>query len=250
METTELSLNASLIVRILWVLTFFFVLASVGTQVTAHLSGHHSMFGLVRLFDLDDESNIPTVFTTLLHFFAASLLLLITLVKRRESAIYATHWGILAIGFFYLGFDEGASIHEMFIHPMRTLLQKPNLGLLYYAWVIPAFIVVCIIGVCFKNFLSYLPKKTRFLFVSAGLVFVGGAVGMEAIEGHFHELYGEKNLVNVVLSTIEEWMEMAGIVTFIWALLMYISDHYQNVNIKFIYAKSVARKSEARSFSH
>jgi len=75
-----------------------------------------------------------------------------------------------------------------------------------------------------------LPKKTLKFFIIAGVVFLTGAVGLELIGGRVEELYGipvEKtfdNSANVLfkfLYTCEEFLEMLGIIIFIYALTSY-----------------------------
>lgn len=233
MGTNQVTLNPSLIARVLFSLTIFLAVASLGLKLLANFTGHPTMFGIVRLFDMGEEKNFPTVFTTLLHFNAALLLGVVAVLKRRESAVYATHWAVLSLGFVYLSVDESAQLHEMLVHPMRLLIGTRNLGIFYYGWTIPASIAVTFFAIYFWKFLLHLPKKTRWFFVFAGMLFVGGAVGFESVEGYIHELRGPDNLAYLLFETAEESMEMAGVITLIWALLVYLNEHYQNVILQF-----------------
>jgi hypothetical protein len=45
-------------------------------------------------------------------------------------------------------------------------------------------------------------------------------------------LYGQENLVFNVLCTFEELLEMCGVAIFIYALLIYISDRIEHLNIE------------------
>ena len=122
------------------------------------------------------------------------------------------------------------SLHEKFIEPLRTSLNTG--GVLYYAWVIPGAIFAIAVFLGFLKFINALPTKTKRLFLTAGAVFVGGALGMELLSGAYAELYADENFVTAILTSIEEFMEMIGIVIFIYALLSYISSELKEVNLK------------------
>lgn len=55
-------LDASRVTRALGAAAALLLLAGIGGQVSAFFLGHESLKGLVRLFDLDAEMNIPTFF--------------------------------------------------------------------------------------------------------------------------------------------------------------------------------------------
>lgn len=43
-------------------MAFFLILASIGGQMIKYLTGHGSLFGLIKLFYVDLEENVPTFF--------------------------------------------------------------------------------------------------------------------------------------------------------------------------------------------
>ncbi len=55
---------------------------------------------------------------------------------------------------------------------------------------------------------------------------------MELIGGIHDELYGRHNVIYVIYSTIEEVLEMVGIVVFIYALMTYISSEFNDLKIR------------------
>ena len=106
-------------------------------------------------------------------------------------------------------------------------------GALYFTWVIPGMIFVAAVAIGFLSFLIQLPARTRNLFLAAGTVFVGGAIGVEmlsAIEADAHTQY---SLSYALIITLEETMEMLGIVLFIYALSDYISRHIGELRVQF-----------------
>jgi len=86
--------------------------------------------------------------------------------------------------------------------------------------------VCCLIvlGLYIRRFLFDLPKSTRWLFVIAGTVFVGGAVGMEAIGSNIFSTNYGKTMAYSLWATLEESCEMVGLIIFFYALLSYVAQ--------------------------
>ncbi len=180
--------------------------------------------------NVDKEQNIPTLYSWSTLLFCAVLLFVIAQAKKIAGDRYVNYWRALAVIFVYLSLDEAMMIHEKFIEPLRTSLNAS--GFLYYAWVIPGAIFVMIFLLGFLKFINALPTNTKRLFLTAGTVFVSGAIGMELLSGSYAELYTNNNFTTAILTSIEEFMEMIGIVIFINALLSYISSDLKRLNLK------------------
>jgi hypothetical protein len=189
-----------------------FVRVVPGDRVRAHL---------VRMFDLDTEANIPTWYSSSTLLLCAGLLTVIFLSKRRVRDPAARNWGWLAAVFLCLSLDEAAAIHEQAGYFFRDRLHAG--GLLHFAWVIPGAILVAVFVLSFRKFLRDLPLDTRVRFVVAGAVYVGGALGLELVEGAVFESAG-KNAVFHVLVLVEETLEMVGVLIFMDALLRYMES--------------------------
>lgn len=198
------------------------VAASVSLLLLDYATGYSSVIihKLVKLFNLDLEVNVPTFFSVLLLTTASILLAVITYTRIKQKASPRIAWGILSFGFLFMAFDEMASVHERLIEPTREIMGIENLGLFYYAWVIPAFILIGVLGLAYLKFLIQLPKHIRFYFILAATMFLGGAVGLELLEG----VYGTGNFMYNLFVTCEEALEMGGVIVFIWALLRFICD--------------------------
>lgn len=201
------------------------VMTHVGWQLFKHWTGHDYVRGLIKLFHLDEERNIPALFSTLLLLTAAALLAWIRRQQKLQGSRDVAKWTVLALGFAYIAIDEFGHIHENLILPGRELLGDGAPGIFHYAWVVPATAIVLGLAVYFTGFLLRLPAPTRLGFIVAGMLFVGGAIGFEMLEGRHDRLYGEHNLAYMAYVTVEETLEMAGVIVFIQALLHYI-DRY------------------------
>ena len=68
----------------------------------------------------------------------------------------------------------------------------------------------------------------------AATLYIGGVIGMELFGGSFPELHGSRAFfLPLMITTVEESLEMAGVIIFIWALLVYIADTYKEVRFRF-----------------
>jgi hypothetical protein len=67
----------------------------------------------------------------------------------------------------------------------------------------------------------------------AATFYIGGAIGVELIGSHHAELYGYENWTYSMIATLEESLEMAGLIVFIWALLKHCADNYKVGRFRF-----------------
>ena len=208
------------------------ILASVVTQIFRFATEHNSVYGLIPLFYLDSEQNIPTFFSALLLLLSSAATALIATLKHRNGLPYAWHWTGLALGFLYVATDEAASIHELAIRPMRELLGMYATGIFYFAWTIPGIALVIVLAVVYLRFWLHLPAYTRRLVLFAGGLYVGGAIGVELIGSRHVELHGRDMTYSAIAMT-EETLEMSGTILFIFAMLDYIEKHFGNVRLRF-----------------
>lgn len=229
MAIYQISPNPLAIARILGAVAFLLVLASIGGQLLKFLLGHDYVQGLVSLFDLSSEGNIPTFFSELLMLFAALLLAVIAILNGKNKTPDVSKWIILSLGFLYMAYDEAFQVHEMLVDPVRRLFGYSTFGFFYYAWVIPGIALIFVLGLFFLKFLLRLPATTRFTFLLSATLYIGGCIGFELIGGSYDELHGSNNLAYNMISTVEESLEMAGLILFIYGLLTYIADNYEGV---------------------
>lgn len=199
-------------------------------QVSKYCLGHGYLCGAVSMFCLDEELNVPTWYSSFGLVLAAGIVAWIAAAKRVQRDRFRRHWTALALLFLLFSLDETASLHERSIEPLRRILGVG--GLLRYAWVVPGMVLVLVVGLCYLRFLWHLPARSRRLFLLSGAVFVGGAIGMEMIGGLEFERFGVANLAYAMTTTVEETLEMAGVVLFIYALLDYIQIAFGRLSLR------------------
>lgn len=220
-----------------------FLIVVIIMLVAAHLLGlcltfffnHNYVFGLVPLFDLDEEQNIPTWYSSVSLLLSSLLLGMIAYKTDRQKKRYYYNWAVLAGIFLFLSIDEFASLHEGFTNPLRESFNLK--GYLYFAWVIPYGLFTIGLMLFYFKFLLSLPAKTRNNFILAGLLYVTGAVGFDMLGGMQWELYDNydpafKFHLYVLYASIEEILEMTGVAIFIYGLSRYIGEELGGIVIK------------------
>ncbi len=173
------------------------------------------------MFNLDGEMNVPAWYSSSTLLLCSILLGLIANHKMREGDGYSLHWVGLALIFVFLSLDEAIMVHERFNAPMGHLWGGTR-GVFLFPWVIPYMIVVALFLLVYWKFIIDLNPTIRKLFLMAGAIYVGGAIGIEMITAFYVDVYG-RDLTYSLLATIEEVGEMLGIVIFIYALCYYLS---------------------------
>jgi hypothetical protein len=199
---------------------------------------------LFFFFDASSEANIPTFFSSLLLFIAAAILYVIykTAPKGFDKKRY---WQVLMIIFAFLSVDETASIHEQFGKIGKSL--HLHSGYLYYSWIIPYILFAIIAFFFFLRFLFKLPYPTRILFIISGFVYTGAAICFELFEGNIAKKYGPNTLNDLLLCAIEEFLEMTGVIIFIYALLRYAAGTYPTLFLKIISGKVQEPETKTRA---
>lgn len=193
-----------------------------------------AMREVIRLFNVSAEANVPSWFNASLLLIDGLLLGLILLARRDAVTSFAGHWGVLAAGFAYLSLDEAAAVHENLNGPMVQLTRwlgfAPG-GLLTFAWPIAAIAGLGIVAWWFGPFLRHLPRGVRRSFLVAGGIYLSGAVVMEVVGGYMFDTHGYYSKGFAIASSIEELLEMTGLILFADALMRYLRTHIGEVTL-------------------
>jgi len=177
-------------------------------------------FGLIRLFDLNNEANVPTWFSSIMLASSAVLLALIALAKRVSGDQWLRHWSVLSAIFMLMSLDEIASIHEGTTGALHNVVELSPI--LTNAWVLIALPILIVLSLMYARFLLNLPRRARWLFLLSGLIYISGVVGIEVLSGLMKYNYGTADIRFALMTTFEESLEMLGIMTFIYALTDYM----------------------------
>ena len=184
--------------------------------------------GLVRvlfsLFFIDGEGNVPAIFSTWLFLINALLFLI---VWKAACLAGDSHkiWLFLSSVFVFLALDESISIHERLINPLRETLGAT--GIFYYTWIIPYGIGVVLLSIFAIPVFWRMQKKIRFWFGLAAAIYLFAAIGLEMISGKYLVMMNEKkDIVWIFMITLEESLEMVGLIILVYALLLLLRNKY------------------------
>jgi hypothetical protein len=169
--------------------------------VYAGVYGEDFIMKLSKVFDVDRENSIPTVFAIFNLLIASMLLFAIHLHSKNCREPDAVYWLILSIIFLMLSVDEGASLHE------RASGLK-----LFKTWLVYGALFSLAVFLFFIPFLRRLDRRTAVLFIIAGGLFVTGAVGLEFFGGW--KARNDMSFTAQALRVCEEALELYGIAIF------------------------------------
>lgn len=142
--------------------------------------------GLRAAFHLGGEFRIPALFASGQALLAAALAWSVHRQERHRA------WGVVAAACLYIGTDELLSVHErvgdavrglggLETTPARTLALAG--GLHVYAWQVVFLPLAAGLGLwLLAQFRALVDRGTLGLLCLAALLFIGGSVGMEAVQ--------------------------------------------------------------------
>jgi hypothetical protein len=172
------------------------------------------------MFNLSEEHNIPTFYATCLLLLCAALLGCVAAARRGQP--YQRHWAALALVFVLVAIDEGVMLHERLVPPLQRLLGAS--GPLFFAWVIPYGLGLAILGCIYLRFLRQLPARWRRRVLLAAGLYVGGALGIEMVGAAYFGAAKQIDLLYALVSTLEETLEIAGLLVFVHVLFGYVAE--------------------------
>ena len=225
-----LSLSLKTIIKVLLTIASILIIFSLAGQIYRYYVNGGEQRYLTQLFNLDEEMNFPTYFSSFLLLNSAVLFLLIAVTKKKLKDRFSNNWYALSIIFLFMSMDETLMLHEQFSAPIRSGLHTA--GFFYFAWLVPAAIFLILFLIFNIKFLLKLSYKYQILFIISGAIYLTGAFLMEMIGGKFLSFYGQNNLGYAIVTTIEETLEITGIILLIYILLSYIKNELPSLTLK------------------
>lgn len=181
-----------------------------------HGLGYDHALGFVPLFDVNLEANAPTWFSSALLIGAGIAALLVA----SRSRLQRWHWAAMGFIALFLSLDESAQVHELLSAALRSRLAVEG----GFSWTIVAIVGVLpvVLGAAlFYRFMRAIPAETRRGLIAAGIVYVTGVVGVDTVAALAHAESGGLVLVTA-LNTVEELLEMVGVIMLIHVLLTHL----------------------------
>ncbi|PSB10903.1 hypothetical protein C7B62_07695 [Pleurocapsa sp. CCALA 161] len=232
------------IVRFLIMGVIFFTIVGVGIQIGKYVFNFQDEW-LNLLFNVDLEMNLPTWYSALMIAFCAILCKIIATGKKQQGDRYTKDWQLLSLIFWFLAIDEIVSIHEIFIIPeVSQALHLPKF--LYSAWVIPGTIFVVWFVRRYSKFIYHFPPKSRLHFILAACIYVGGALVMEMVGSYIAQSLTQQNIIYALSTSVEECLEMSGVVMLIYALIYYLGQWVHQLDLQIEILESVSKPEQHR----
>lgn len=222
-KTRFLSYNA--VIGILITMTLLVLALGIFREWFVAHYGVETIFQDMRHIALDEEMCLGAWYSSMMMLASAGMLLLISRLAARSKHGDVGYWSLLALLFVGMSLDETTSVHEVFLEPIREALDVS--GPLYFAWVVPALVMVPLFALAYLGFLRRLPRPYGMWLTVSGAIFVAGALGMEMVGGVTFLAYGEHGLPYIVSFIIEESLETIGMTSFVIALASYLRHTYK-----------------------
>jgi hypothetical protein len=213
------TLQPGKVVRILVVVAVLLLVANLVSLWMIYVLGYTDVYRLAELFDFDTEQNVPTYYSGCLFLLNVLLLLSVRQAAKTLSKPNVI-WLMLAALFLFLGFDELFAVHERLGRPVREAWNLS--GIFFFAWVLPYGAAVLLLAMLFLPVWWRLNQPSRFWLGMSAATYLAGALGMEMIGG----LYRQPDLLFVSLATIEESLELAGLIMLTYSLLLLLQIEY------------------------
>ena len=214
-------------------IVLFLILLHSLVQVTFAYTLNQTLLQISEYVDLDIEKNIPSFYSAFAIFLCSLLFFCLAALEKKQRG-RRCYWLGLAAVFLFLSFDEALALHEKLGDYTEEYIKSTGVlqasGLLYFPWIIPYSILTTILGLLYFRFIFRLPRKTSVLLICSAAIFLTGVGIFDMLGGKEAELHGYYSVTYTVLYTIEEFLEMSGVVLLMYTLLDYIEQQYGQLN--------------------
>ncbi len=181
----------------------------------------HPSWRIHELFDLDNEANIPTWFSTLQLALTGLFTLCIGFNQNYAKPPSKASIITLGIGFLYLSMDEAASIHEKITLIFHNNPWVPYFDGVHGIWIVVYGCTAILLSLIFHRdifrFFKYFPK-IAIIFLLAMLTYLAGAGGAETITYFYIDRNNPFAYIFEVIT--EEFLEMLGVSILLYSMAL------------------------------
>ena len=194
--------------------------------------GHGTVYGLIDMFLLNAEANVPTFFSSSNLLLCSALLFVLGSAAQQSGRPFASAWRALGLAALFVAIDESAQIHELLDrNPEWTTSYFSPEGMLDGPWVVVYGAVVLAFVMAFARFFLHLPGRYKLLFMISAALFVGASIGLEMVGAEILSRDGKTYRYEIV-NAIEEICEMVAVVILNTSLLSYLQATYGSTAIQ------------------
>jgi hypothetical protein len=230
----RLSVATRRVALVLGCLIVLFSVASFVGQIVSEfvVTENKYLDRIAEWLDVNREGSIPTWYATVTLMACAVMLGIIALEAFRRRRPYPFHWAALAVAFALLSLEEILGIHSEATRVLRSIVsitEGPG-----YALALGAVLIVglAIVVVVFGRFYLHLPARWRWWFTIATVIYLTGVFASDAVGDYLISASGEASLAYIIVLTVEEALEMIGVLIFIVMLLEYVRTFVGGVSFE------------------
>ena len=198
-------------------LTVGFVLDCLANQY-----GGRTIVGLDRLVTVDGVGDIPTWFASILLLACSLAFAGIARIKQERGGCFAWRWRGLALSFLVMSIDKSVGAHRWANGVLRSVEHRLHLP--GYSWVLLVAIAMPLLYFIYAPFVRILGREYHTLFGAATAVFLSGALVLDKLSAKIALVLQGGDIMRLLLTSIEEGLEIFGVILFLYALLRYIAD--------------------------
>jgi hypothetical protein len=187
---------------------------------------------IAHWLDVNAEASIPTWYAAVALFAVSVMLGVIAAAARRQGRPFSLQWALLAIGFGLLSLEGIIGVHSQVTKVLRRLADATDGPWLLIGLGGIGIVALIVAAALFGRWFVALPRRWRTWFAIGGLVYLAGVLGSDAIGDYIASTFGDTSLMYILVLTIEEALEMTGVLIFIVLLLQYIARFVGPVTVK------------------
>lgn len=227
-ERTEGSLQVSIPVRrvatgLAVLIAVFSVVSFVGQLITEFVIVDNDYVDRIgHWLDVNAEASVPTWYSAVTLLACGVMAGIIALDTRRRSRPFALQWWLVALAFGLLSLEEVIGVHSQATKVLRRLIDTLDGPMLLVLLGIAGLVVIAIVVVVFGRWFAALPGRWRRWFAIGGVVYLVGVIASDAVGDYLISTFGDTSVLYIAVLTIEEALEMIGVLIVIVALLEYI----------------------------
>jgi hypothetical protein len=177
--------------------------------------------GFVELsnrFDLDDEASIPTWVSQFMLSFAA---ILAFVLARMSDGQRRLAWYFVSMIVILASMDEVARLHELAVQSIHVkYFGAAGTTIIKNAWLIIVPFVVTAAGFAIFVLAKYLPKKTLKILMTATILYLTGAIGVEIISSGMNP---NSWTYTTLVTAVEEGLELIGTAVLVFCIADYMN---------------------------
>lgn len=146
----KIEFEISHIIRFLSAKAIILIILNIIMLIVYFYIGNPEQFNFLKIVDLDQEANLPTLFSSVLLMISAFLFYLLSKKAKLLKNKNYRYWLGLSFIFVFLAFDESAKIHESLGDWTEQFVDAS--GYLLYPWVISYAVLVFVLGLSYFRF--------------------------------------------------------------------------------------------------